>query len=245
MCLIVFAWQVVQSAPLIAAANRDELYDRPTAPAQWWQEHPKVFAGRDMVAGGAWIGITRDGPGGPKFAALTNVREGAAPRPGAPSRGHLVADYLSGDADPQQFVDGLSDRSGDYKGFNLLLGDRNTLIWFSNRGQTETRNGRPLPPGIYGLSNALLDPPWPKVVRTKAQFASLMCQGAPEEAYFEMLADTARAPDVRLPDTGITLELERSYSSVYIETPAFGTRSSTVVKLYADAPAVLREQFIK
>jgi uncharacterized protein with NRDE domain len=104
---------------------------------------------------------------------------------------------------------------------------------------------RQLEPGIYGISNGLLDAPWPKVVRTKAQFASLLCQGAPEDAYFEMLADTTRAPDLRLPDTGIAIDLERVLSAVCIETPGYGTRTSTVVKLYADAPAELHERTLQ
>lgn len=245
MCLIVFAWQVIPGVPLIAAANRDEYYARASAPAGAWAEHPQVFAGRDLHAGGSWMGITRDGPAGSRFAAITNVRNPRELRAEAPSRGALVADYLAGTMTPQQYVEQIAPASAAYNGFNLVLGEGDTLIWYSNRGQIDERNGKPLAPGIYGLSNALLDAPWPKVLKTKAQFASLLCQGAPDEAYFDMLADTTRAPDYRLPKTGVALDLERVLSAVCIETPGYGTRSSTVVRLYADAPGELHEVLIQ
>ena|SRR5438093_394376 len=245
MCLIVFAWQVVPHAPLIAAANRDEFYDRPTAAADWWPDHPQIYAGRDLRDGGSWMGVTRDGPRGSRFAAITNIRSPEEKKLDAPSRGTLVADYLAGELTPQQYVAQLADRADQFNGFNLLVAERDTLIWFSNRGQQDPRNGVPLAPGIYGLSNGLLDSAWPKVVRTKAQFASLICQCASEDAYFEMLADTTRAPDVRLPDTGVDLEWERILSSVCIESPSYGTRSSTLARLHTEAPALLHERIIR
>jgi uncharacterized protein with NRDE domain len=182
MCLIVFAWRVVPGAPLIAAANRDEFYDRPAAAAGAWPENPKVYAGRDLKGGGSWMGITQEGPNGPKFAALTNIRGPRERRTDAPSRGALVADYLSGDLGAEEYIAKIAKNSDAYNGFNLVLGDRERLFWFSNRGAEDDRNGKELAPGIYGISNSLLDAPWPKVVRTKAQFASLLCQGAPEDA---------------------------------------------------------------
>jgi uncharacterized protein with NRDE domain len=241
MCLIVFAWQVVPGLPLIAAANRDEFYERPAQPAGWWDDHPGVYAGRDLRGGGSWMGITRGG----HFAAVTNVRAPAEHRADAPSRGALVADYLTGTASAQEYVAALADRADAYNGFNLVLGDRDTLLWFSNRGQADARNGQPLPRGIYGLSNDLLDAPWPKVVRTKAQFASLLCQGAPDDAYFEMLTDTTQARDCRLPATGVGIELERVLSAVCIESPTYGTRTSTLVQLYADRAPVLSERLVR
>lgn len=244
MCLIVFAWQVVPGAPLIAAANRDEFYDRPAAAAGSWPEHPQVFGGRDLKGGGSWMGITQEGPSGPRFAALTNIRGPQERRPDAPSRGALVADFLAGTLSAADYLAQVAARADAYNGFNLVLGDRDGLYWYSNRGGDDARNGQQLAPGIYGISNALLDAPWPKVLSTKAQFASLLCQGAPEDAYFEMLTDTTRAPDLRLPDTGVALELERMLSAVCIESPGYGTRTSTVVKLYADAPAELIERLI-
>jgi uncharacterized protein with NRDE domain len=248
MCLIVFAWKVLPSVPLVAAANRDEFYRRATAPAAPWPEHPHVFAGRDLQAGGSWMGITQatepTQSGGARFAAITNIRAPSEHNNDAPSRGQLVADYLAGSMSPQEYVASLRVSAGAYNGFNLVLGDRDTLIWYSNRGDADPRNGQPLAPGVYGVSNALLDAPWPKVVKTKAQFASLLCLGAPDEAFFEMLSDTTPAPDQRLPETGVPLDLERVLSSVRIESPGYGTRTSTVVKLYADATATLQEELI-
>lgn len=240
MCLIVFAWQVMPDMPLIAAANRDEFLDRPTAPAMAWDDYPQIYAGRDLQAGGTWMGITR--PDG-RFAAVTNIRAPSEKRSDARSRGALVADFLSGDMSPCSYIDALRDASAQYNGFNLLVGDRQQLIWFSNRGGADARNGLPLAPGIYGISNALLDTPWPKVVRTKAQFGSLLCQRAPEDAYFDMLLDTTpAASDCRLPQTGIDIELERLLSAPYIEAPNYGTRASTLVQLYNNAPAALIER---
>lgn len=240
MCLIVFAWKVIPGMPLVAAANRDEFYERPTAAADWWTDYEQVYAGRDLQGGGTWLGVTREG----RFAALTNIREPDVPRPGAPSRGVLVADYLTGDTTPQEYVQVIAAQAPAYNGFNLLVGDSEQLIWYSNGAADDARNGQALAPGIYGLSNGPLDAAWPKVVRTKAQFASLLCQGAPAEAYFEMLTDTTRASDCRLPKTGVPLEVERMLSAVCIESPNYGTRVSSVVRVLADKTAMLEERQI-
>ena len=240
MCLIVFSWRVVPGLPLMAAANRDEAYDRPASPAGWWPDHPDVFAGRDLQGGGTWLGVTRNG----RFAALTNVRAPGERRLDVPTRGALVSDYLAGDATPEQYLRQLAPRAGNYNGFNLLIGDKDVLHWFSNRAEDDPRNGQPLEPGIYGLSNALLDTPWPKVKRAKAQFCSLLCQGAPAEAYFEMLTDTTRATDCRLPDTGVGIERERMLSSIFIQTPGYGTRNSTLVRINSEGPPTLTEVLI-
>jgi len=246
MCLIVFAWRVIPGVPVIAAANRDEFYDRPAAPAAPWPENPNVIAGRDLEHGGSWMGVTREGRHGPRFAALTNIRAPHEVKPDAPSRGALVADFLKGSLPAADYLDVLRARGDIYNGYNLVLGDARALYWYSNRAGDDARNGQPLEEGrIYGVSNGLLDAPWPKVTRTKAQFASLLCQGAPEDAYFEMLADTTRAPDMRLPETGVPLDLERVLSAVCIETAGYGTRTSTVVKLYENAPAELHERILR
>ncbi len=241
MCLIVFAWQVIPDMPLVAAGNRDEFYDRPAAAAAWWQDHPQVYAGRDLQGGGTWMGITRGG----RFAAITNIRAPSETKSDAPSRGNLVADYLSGQSDPAEYVKQIAPAAETYNGFNLLLGDREKLIWFSNRPGDDKRNGQPLAPGIYGISNAGLDNCWPKIVRTKAQFASLLCQCAPDDALFEMLSDTMRAPDCRLPTTGVSLEWERVLSAVCIESPNYGTRTSTIVRMSADNVPVLDERILR
>ncbi len=241
MCLIVFAWKVIPGTPLIAAANRDEYYARPTAAAAWWQNHPDVYAGRDLIGGGTWMGVTRDG----RFAAITNVRSvSETHNDTAPTRGKLVSDFLTGKTTPAQYIAHINDRNDPYNGYNLLVGDRDTLIWYSNRAAHDPRNGQPLEYGIYGLSNDLLDTPWPKVTRAKAEFASMLCQGAPEETYFELLADTTRANDCRLPQTGVPLTLERILSSVFITSEHYGTRSSSLVYLPITGEPVLTERTI-
>ncbi|MGS0740549.1 NRDE family protein [Glaciimonas sp. GG7] len=240
MCLIVFSWKVVPGLPFIAAANRDEFYARPSAPASWWEDRPDIYAGRDLQDGGTWLGISRTG----RFAAITNVRAPAERHENAPSRGALATDFLDSDTSSADYIAQISAVANDYNGFNLIIHDGHELIWYSNKGQSDPRNGQPLVPGIYGLSNALLDVCWPKVVRTKAQFASLLCQGAPDETYFEMLTDTTMAGDCRLPSTGVGVERERLLSSVFIASPDYGTRNSTLVKLHACGTAVLEERLV-
>jgi uncharacterized protein with NRDE domain len=241
MCLIVFAWKVIPGIPLLAAANRDEFYERPAAPAAWWEDQAHIYAGRDLQGGGTWMGVTREG----RFAAITNIRAPLERKDVAPSRGEIVAGYLSGIASPLQFVEDLAARAGQYNGFNLLVGNREELVWYSNGSPDDERNGKPLPPGVYGLSNGSLDSPWPKIVTTKAQFSSLLCQGAPEDAYFEMLSDTSQASDCRLPSTGVSMEWERILSAVCIESPGYGTRSSTVVRLPSSGAPILHERLVR
>ncbi|MFI4938944.1 MAG: NRDE family protein [Burkholderiales bacterium] len=242
MCLIVFAWGVVPGTSLVLACNRDEFFERPAAPAAWWEDHPQVYAGRDLQGGGTWLGVTREG----RFAALTNIRAPAEHKADAHSRGMLVADYLCGQSTPEAYIAELMQEiSADpdrYNGFNLIVGTPDKLIWYNNRDRNDARNGQLLAPGIYGLSNDRLDSPWPKVVRTKAQFASLLCQCAPQDAYFEMLTDTTRASDCRLPQTGVGIEWERVLSAVCIESPTYGTRVSSVVQVYPDRAPVLLER---
>ncbi len=247
MCLIVFAWQVVPKVPLISAANRDEYYARPAEPAHWWKNFPDVYAGRDLEGGGTWMGI-RNGEGNRannRFAAVTNVRAPQCMKPRETTRGKLVSDFLESDLAPEEYIASIKKEAHRYNGFNLLVGDTDTLIWFSNCGYGRSLNGKPLPPGIYGLSNALLNDPWPKVVRTRAHFASLLGQRAPTEAYFEMLSDTMPAPDDHLPSTGIGRDWEKALSSVCIVTPEYGTRSSTLAQLYENQPPVLDERVIR
>ncbi|MDQ9171572.1 NRDE family protein [Oxalobacteraceae bacterium R-40] len=241
MCLIVFAWQLVRGTPLVAVGNRDEFYDRPAEPAGWWKESPDILAGRDLRSGGTWLGVTRAG----RFAAVTNVRNPALLKPGGPTRGALVSEFLAGTTAARTYIEQLRETAQEFSGFNLLVCDGDELIWYSNAAADDPRNGQPLAPGFYGLSNAFLDTPWPKVVRTKAQFASLLCQDAPDEAYFDMLSDTMRASDCRLPKTGVSIEMERMLSAVCIESPDYGTRVSTVVRMQTGAAPVLHEVLVR
>lgn len=248
MCLIIFAWKLIPSTPLIVASNRDEFYDRPAAPAIWWEGAPKVFGGRDLQSGGTWMGVTTvdaDNQQAIKFAAITNIRAPSETRSDAPSRGELVANYLTNQLSAQDYIDAIQAQAEQYNGFNLLVGDQDELIWFSNRQRQDARNGKPLAPGIYGISNASLDTPWPKVVKSKAEFASLICQRAPEDAYFEMLSNTTQAPDCRLPDTGVSFETERLLSAVCIESPSYGTRVSNLVKIHAGHPVEFYEKILR
>ena len=236
MCLIVFAWQILPSIPLVAAANRDEFYARKSATAQWWEDFPAIYAGRDLEAGGTWMGIRKDEQDFTRnrFAAITNFRAPRFLESRESSRGKLVSDFLESSLCPQEYIALIRKDAHRFNGFNLLVGKGSTLIWFSNCGYGHPRNGKPLPPGIYGLSNALLDDPWPKVIRTRAQFASLLGQGAPNEAYFEMLSCTMPAPESQLPDTGFGMDVEKALSCVRIDLPDYGTRASTLVKLFHD-----------
>jgi uncharacterized protein with NRDE domain len=222
MCLILFAWKMHENFPLILTANRDEFYERPTAPAAFWEDAPGLLAGRDLRERGTWLGITRKG----RLAALTNYRDPATLKDGAPSRGKLVSDFLRGRRTPEAYFHWLSPRAARYNGFSLLVGNPDELYFFSNRG-AQVR----LLPGIHGTSNHLLDTPWPKVERGKQALGELLGRGkAPSpEALLDLLADRSRPPDDRLPATGVGLEWERILSPLFIESPVYGTRSSTVL----------------
>jgi uncharacterized protein with NRDE domain len=224
MCLILFALDAHPEYPLVVAANRDEFYARPTAPAAWWPDAPGALAGRDLRSGGTWMGVTRGG----RFAAVTNVRDPLPVSPDAPSRGHLVGEFLRRDDAPEAYLRALEPRAAEYPGFNLLVGEGGRLWYFGNRAGEPPRE---LEAGVYGLSNALLDTPWPKTERGKAGLrAALAGSGPPDpEALFRLLWDAEPAPDPLLPDTGVGIELERMLSSPFIRSAEYGTRASTVL----------------
>jgi uncharacterized protein with NRDE domain len=234
MCLILLAWQVHPDYPLIVAANRDEFYARPSAPAGFWPESPGTFAGRDLEAGGTWLGITRQ----QRFAALTNFREGARPRADAQSRGSLVADFLAGNCSPESYFAALSERSNEFNGFNLLFGDGNRLGYVTNRGNCSCW----LTPGIYGLSNHLLDTPWPKLSAAKRNFDQALTRLPDSSRFFEMLADQEIVADAGLPETGVPLEWERILSAIFVNSPDYGTRASTLLSCHRSGQVKFSER---
>lgn len=222
MCLLVFSYRQHPVYDLIFAANRDEFYERPTKEAAFWEEYPKILAGKDMKAGGTWMGITKSGD----FSALTNYRDPSTQKDNPPSRGHLVLDFLTNNSSPEEYLRAVDQKSEQYNGFNLLAGDLNRLMYYSN----QERKLHDLVPGLYGLSNKLLDTPWPKVQKAKADLQTIIqSEEIPEEALFELLRHDQPAPDDQLPDTGIPRELERAVSPIFIKTDQYGTRNSTVV----------------
>ncbi|MEO8041902.1 MAG: NRDE family protein [Acidobacteriota bacterium] len=225
MCVIYIAYNIHPDHPLVLIANRDEFYDRPTVAAAYWNDHPEIFAGRDLVGGGTWLGITHSG----RVAAVTNYREPSAAK-GSVSRGDLVAGFLISREGSEDYLRDVEERQLDYSGFNLIVGEfspaRSELFYFSNRGDVI----RKLEPGIYGLSNHLLDTSWPKVRDGKTRFGELMSSKPLDHVrLFDLLADESVAEDTELPDTGIGYELEKALSAIFIKTPIYGTRSSTVV----------------
>jgi uncharacterized protein with NRDE domain len=233
VCTLLLAWQVDPARPLVVAANRDEFYARPSERAAFWPDAPQVLAGRDLEGGGTWLGVTRDG----RFAALTNVREPGAPTPPqAPSRGRLVAEFLLARGAPDEYLAGL--RPADYAGFNLVVGDGRSLWYLSNRAGP----ARALGPGVYGVSNAALDTPWPKLLRGRERLAALVAGGADLPALLEMLEDRSPTADAELPDTGVGLAIERMLSPLFIASPAYGTCSSTALVVHRDGALELRER---
>lgn len=235
MCLIVFSYREHSEYPLILAANRDEFYARPTDVLAAWRDTPDIIAGRDKVGGGTWLGITRSG----RFAAITNFRDPHAHRENAPSRGRLVADYLRGREPPRAYMENLRAHADRYQGFSLLAGDTQELYYFCNFDNAV----RELGPGAYGVSNHLLDTPWPKVRRAKRALNSLIRADAITSAgLLELLMDTTPAADEELPDTGVGLRLERDLSPIFIAGQDYGTRASTVLMIARDGRASITER---
>ncbi len=223
MCLILIAHKPSPLKRLIIAANRDEFFARPTRAMDFWNEHPDILAGKDLAGGGTWLGIKRNG----RFAALTNYRDPSAQKPDPPSRGGIITDYLKSRLTPKEFIDQLQKGAHRFNGFNLLAGDRDTLYWFSNMVQ----EAKQLPPGIYGVSNHLIDTPWPKVTKGKKVLAAILSQRKEitMEPLFSMLTNNEIPGDSELPDTGVGKEWERILAPIFVRSPSYGTRSSTAI----------------
>jgi uncharacterized protein with NRDE domain len=221
MCLILIAHQIHEQMPLLVLANRDEFYDRPTTAAEPWEEDSDLIAGRDLVSGGTWLGVN-----GARWASVTNIREGTKDYHCTCSRGWLVRDYLLGKDSPNKFLSRIANQTEEYAGYNLLLGNGTELWYSTNRSVSKQR----LTPGLYGLSNHLLDTPWPKVVRGKqAMFELLSRSQLDRNKAFAILTDTTLALDSELPNTGVPLEWERALSAAFITKNHYGTRCSSLL----------------
>lgn len=236
MCLILFAAGAHPDYPLVVAANRDESYERATAAAAFWEDHPRVCAGRDLEKGGTWLGFARDG----RFAAITNYRQGIRSSGAERSRGELTRAFLTGEETPPAYLRGVEARAASYNGFSLIVGDPSEMWFYSNRGGA----AQAIAPGVHGLSNHLLDEPWPKVRRGIATLQTLLAADENEltARLFALLADRAPAPDSLLPATGIEHERERALSASFISGDTYGTRASTVILVGADAHVLVRER---
>ena len=235
MCLILLGWQTPPGHRLVLAANRDEFHDRPAEAAHWWAEPGLILGGKDLQAGGAWLGLDRRG----RYAVVTNYREPGVPTSGKRSRGELVASCLASSVPLSDWLEELDAGQDDYGGYNLIVGDEHQMHYLTNRGDDR----RFLGPGIYGLSNHRLDTPWPKVVAVRTGLHWLIDDDRVDpDALFELLADREPAPDDELPHTGVPLEWERALSAAFIVGEDYGTRASTVVLVTADGGVVFEER---
>ena len=235
MCLIAFAWQHPRYR-LVLAGNRDEFHGRASAPLARWDDVPDILAGRDLQALGTWLGVSERG----RLAAVTNVRLPEPSVPGLLSRGKLISDFLHADAGAETHAASLMPSLSRYGGCNLLLFDREHAVYASNQPQASARRLRP---GIYGLSNAALDTPWPKTTALREALAGWL-QGPAEDTgvLFDALANERQPADAELPDTGVGIERERLVAPAFIRNPAYGTRCSTVVTIGHDGAGRIAER---
>ena len=234
MCLIALALKTRPGTPLLLLGNRDEFYARPSAQADWWPDKPDILGGRDLVAGGSWLAVRRDG----HVAAVTNYRDPPRRFSGDRSRGQLVREYLAGHYAPSDYARRLEATRSEYAGYSLLFGHAGELWFFSNRGGA----AECLSAGVYGLSNHLLNSPWPKVSRLRKRLANLPPDMPADAALLELLRDTRSAHDKDLPDTGVGLEQERALSAAFIQLPGYGTRSSALLRIADDGRAHFEER---
>jgi uncharacterized protein with NRDE domain len=247
MCLILIGWQSHPDYPLVVAANRDEFYARRTRPAAWWGQTVSLLAGRDEEAGGTWLGINRRG----RVAMLTNVRAPLERNPHATSRGLLALSALQSSSPLGQWVGENARASQGLNGYNLIVGEPlpvpsrgvdAQLIYSSNRHPDPATEPRSLAPGIYGLSNAQLDTPWPKVTRSVAAFACQVASGVRPAALLDLMADRELAREWELPETGVPLDWERALSAIQIRAKGYGTRATTIITVRRDGSVLFLER---
>jgi uncharacterized protein with NRDE domain len=236
MCLVLIAYRKHPRYPLVLAANRDEFHERPAQALHWWNDSVRMLAGRDLQAGGSWMGLDASG----RLALVTNYRDPSLPRPAGTSRGALIGEFLGGAMSASAFACATALRAGQFSGFNLLAMDHEGLAYVTSHPQPEARV---LPPGVYGLSNHQLDTPWPKLLRTRERFEQELASDHPQPAaLMRILSDRTAAADAELPDTGIGLEWERLLSSAFIVSDDYGTRCSTVVLIGSDGIVTVEER---
>lgn len=222
MCLLVFSYSSHSDYKLILAANRDEFYKRPAQPAHYWKNKPSIYAGVDDEAGGTWLGVNKKG----KIAALTNFRDLGNLKQNAPTRGKIVSDFLEDKINKRLYSENLINTADNYNGYNLIFGEVNSLLYFSSI----TKKVEELKPGIYSLSNHLLNSPWPKNKKINSLFNEVISRKNFSVAeLFEILSDKEEFEENMLPDTGLPKEIERAISPIFIVSPSYGTRSSTVI----------------
>ena len=241
MCLIVFAWKAHPAYSLVLAANRDEFFSRPSMPLDYWDDLSDVLGGRDLQKGGSWLAANVDG----RWAAVTNFRDGRASPPSGLSRGQLVRDYVASSEQAEDYALGVARPLADYPGCNLLIGDADSLFFVSNRYEVVcAEQAAEVAPGLHGLSNHLLDTPWPKVERGKRTMQRLLDvdSSALVDRLFDFLADRAPARDDELPSTGVPYEWERTLSAPFIVADGYGTRASTVVLIAHDGTVAMHER---
>ena len=226
MCLLIFSHGLDSRYPLVLAANRDEFHARQTAAATFWAEHPQLLAGRDLEQGGTWMGLTREG----RFAAITNCRDPARTAPAPRSRGELPLDYLKGNQDARSFLLDTLANAQEYAGFNLLVGTPGSLWYLTNSQPAKQCKPIELAPGLYGLSNAQLDTPWPKVALGKARLQAVLGTGEPDhDTLATVVGDRELADPAELQQLGLTDDMAQTLSSQFITTTRYGTRSSTTL----------------
>lgn len=235
MCLITFAYKSHPKYSLILLANRDEFYARPSKTMHFWPEYPHVLAGQDLEQGGTWLGINQQG----KFTAVTNYRDGLAPKENALSRGALTRDFLTSNQDPTGYLKQLLPKQDKFGDYNLLLGDQSGIYYQSNREGPI----RALNPGIYGLSNALLDSPWPKLIKVRSELENSLgnIQLSPRKL-LEIMSDRTQAETSELPETHIPLEWEQLLSSSFIQSENYGTRVTTLLLQKPNGETTIIEQ---
>lgn len=241
MCTLFLAHLQHPRYPFVFIGNRDEAYERPTRRAEWWEEAPLVWAGRDLSGGGTWTGITRDG----RFAALTNFRDPEHVNPDAPTRGHLVADFLTTRTSPEMYLNALHRNHTTFNGFNLVVGTPDAL-WYTHNvsaPQNAPQTPQKLAAGVYGLSNAWLDTPWPKVENGRMAFQNLLQQPdlSPVD-FLGLMDDRTIFPDEILPKTGVPMEWERRLSALFITSPQYGTRITTLILVRNDGHTTCHER---